>query len=433
MGKKIRAEMEKQRARFVSGAVERGVEAGQAEAIFELLAKFADYGFNKSHAAAYALVSYQTAYMKANYPIEFLAASMTLDLGSTDKLSEFRAEAERLGITVEPPSINRSGVEFEVEDGRIHYALAALRGVGAPAAAAIVAARGERPFTSLADFSERIDPRLVGKRLIETLAQAGAFDALEPNRAQVFAAAERIVAAAAARIQGAEQGQGGLFDGAAPAPIRLPEVPRWDPGERLTREYEAIGFFLSGHPLDAYAGVLARLRVQRWAEFSAAVRQGATAGRLAATVLSRQERRTKSGAKMGVVRLSDPSGHYEAIIFAEGLGLYRDALEVNASVLVTLEASLDGEEVRARIQVVEPLAGAAEKLGRSLRIVLASPPPLDLVTGRLEAGGESEVSMVLRMADATEVEIRLPGRYRVPPPAAAALRALPGVLAVTDG
>jgi DNA polymerase-3 subunit alpha len=433
MGKKIRAEMEKQRARFVSGAVERGVEAGQAEAIFELLAKFADYGFNKSHAAAYALVSYQTAYMKANYPIEFLAASMTLDLGSTDKLSEFRAEAERLGITVEPPSINRSGVEFEVEDGRIHYALAALRGVGAPAAAAIVAARGERPFTSLADFAERIDPRLVGKRLIETLAQAGAFDALEQNRAQVFAAAERIVAAAAARIQGAEQGQGGLFDGAAPAPIRLPEVPRWDPGERLTREYEAIGFFLSGHPLDAYAGVLARLRVQRWAEFSAAVRQGATAGRLAATVLSRQERRTKSGAKMGVVRLSDPSGHYEAIIFAEGLGLYRDALEVNASVLVTLEASLDGEEVRARIQVVEPLAGAAEKLGRSLRIVLASPPPLDLVTGRLEAGGESEVSMVLRMADATEVEIRLPGRYRVPPPAAAALRALPGVLAVTDG
>jgi DNA polymerase-3 subunit alpha len=358
---------------------------------------------------------------------------MTLDMGSTDKLSEFRAEAERLGIIVEPPSVNRSGVEFEVEDGRIHYALAALRGVGAPAAAAIVAARGERPFTSLADFAERIDPRLVGKRIVETLAQAGAFDRLEPSRAQVFAAAVRIVAAAAARVQGAEQGQGGLFDGAAPAPIRLPEVQRWDPGERLTREYEAIGFFLSGHPLDAYAGVLARLRVQRWAEFSAAVRQGATAGRLAATVLSRQERRTKSGAKMGVVRLSDPSGHYEAIIFAEGLGLYRDALEVNASVLVTLEASLDGEEVRARIQAVEPLASAAEKLGRSLRIVLACPPPLDLVTGRLETGGESEVSMVLRMADATEVEIRLPGRYRVPPPAAAALRALPGVLAVTDG
>ncbi|HVV94266.1 MAG TPA: DNA polymerase III subunit alpha [Hyphomicrobiales bacterium] len=432
MGKKIRAEMEKQRARFVSGAVERGVDAGQADAIFELLAKFADYGFNKSHAAAYALVSYQTAYLKANYPTEFLAASMTLDMGSTDKLSEFRAEAERLGIVVEPPGINRSGVEFEVEDGTVRYALAALRGVGAPAAAAIVAARGERPFASLADFAERIDPRLVNKRTIEALAQAGAFDALEPNRAAVFGAVEHIVAAANARMQGAEQGQGGLFDGGAPAPIRLPAVQPWDPGERLTREFEAVGFFLSGHPLDAYAGVLARLRVQRWSEFSAAVRQGATAGRLAATVLSRQERRTKSGAKMGVIRLSDPSGHYEAIIFAEGLGLYRDALEVNAAVLVTLEASLDGEEVRARIQSVEPLANAAEKLGRSLRIVLDTPPPLDLVSGRLEPGGEAEVSMVLRIEGATEVEIRLPGRYRVPPPAAAALRAMPGVLEVND-
>jgi DNA polymerase-3 subunit alpha len=433
MGKKIRAEMEKQRARFVSGATERGVEAGQAEVIFELLAKFADYGFNKSHAAAYALVSYQTAYLKANYPIEFLAASMTLDMGSTDKLAEFRAEAQRLGIVVEPPSINHSGVEFGVEDGIIRYALAALRGVGGHAAAAIVAARGTRPFASLADFAERIDPRAVNKRAIEALAQAGAFDALEANRAAVFAAVERIVAAANAHHQSFEQGQGGLFDGAAPAPIGLPAVAPWDPGERLNHEYAAIGFYLSGHPLDAYAGVVARLRLQRWSEFAAAVRQGATAGRLAATVQSRQERRTKNGTKMGVLRLSDPSGPYEAIIFAEGLGLYRDLLEAKAAVLVTLEASLDGDEVRARIQSVEPLESAAEKLGHSLRIVLGTPEPLELVSRRLESGGEAEVNVVLRVDDSTEVEFHLPGRYRVPPPAAAAIRALPGVLEVVDG
>ena len=153
MGKKIRKEMQAQRERFVAGAVERGIEREQADAIFDLLERFAEYGFNKSHAAAYALVAYQTAYMKANYPVEFLAASMTLDMGNTDKLAEFRAEAERLGIKVEPPSINRSGVDFEVDGNTIIYALAALKGVGTQAVEAIVAARGERPFADLADFA----------------------------------------------------------------------------------------------------------------------------------------------------------------------------------------------------------------------------------------------------------------------------------------
>src|SRR5205809_2184951 len=153
MGKKIRKEMQAQRQRFVSGCVERGIEHGQAEAIFELLARFADYGFNKSHAAAYALVAYQTAFMKANYPVEFLAASMTLDMGNTDKLSEFRAEAERLGIRVEPPSLNRSGVAFDVDGNTIHYALAALKGVGRQAVEAVVEARGARPFADLSDFA----------------------------------------------------------------------------------------------------------------------------------------------------------------------------------------------------------------------------------------------------------------------------------------
>ena len=184
MGKKIRSEMKAQRDRFVSGAIERGVEAGQAGAIFDLLERFADYGFNKSHAAAYALVAYQTAYMKANYPVEFLAASMTLAMGNTDKLAEFRAEAERLSIKVEPPSINRSDVEFEVAGDTIRYALAALRGVGRQAVEAILAARAERPFADLADFARRVNPRAVNKRVLESLVAAGAFDAMEANRAR---------------------------------------------------------------------------------------------------------------------------------------------------------------------------------------------------------------------------------------------------------
>ena len=171
MGKKIRSEMEAQRKRFVEGAVRDGVEKGQAEAIFELLARFADYGFNKSHAAAYALVAYQTAYMKANYPVEFMAASMTYDMANTDKLAEFRAEAQRLGVKVEPPSINRSGVTFDVEGNTIHYALAALKGVGHQAVEAIVEARGDRPFRDLTDFAGRVNPRAINKRVLESLAR----------------------------------------------------------------------------------------------------------------------------------------------------------------------------------------------------------------------------------------------------------------------
>ena len=176
MGKKIRSEMQAQRKDFVKGATERGIERAHADAIFDLLERFAEYGFNKSHAAAYALVAYQTAYLKANYPVEFMAASMTLDMGNTDKLSEFRAEAERLDIKVEPPSVNRSGVEFEVEGNTIYYALAALKGVGRQAVDSIVAARGDKPFADLTDFARRINPRAVNKRVLESLAASGAFD-----------------------------------------------------------------------------------------------------------------------------------------------------------------------------------------------------------------------------------------------------------------
>ncbi|HYZ43167.1 MAG TPA: DNA polymerase III subunit alpha, partial [Stellaceae bacterium] len=286
MGKKIRSEMEKQRKGFVEGSVKSGVPRGQADTIFELLAKFADYGFNKSHAAAYALVSYHTAYMKAHYPVEFLAASMTLDLNNTDKLSEFRAEAQRLGIKVEAPSINRSGASFEVADRTIYYALAALKGVGPQAVELIVEERRKGLFTSIADFAARVNPRAINKRVIESLAAAGAFDALDPNRARVFAGAEAILAACQRSHEAASIGQNDMFGNAADAPtLMLPQIEPWLPADRLRREYDAIGFFLSGHPLDDYATILKRLRVQSWAEFSRAVKTGATAGKVAATVV----------------------------------------------------------------------------------------------------------------------------------------------------
>jgi DNA polymerase-3 subunit alpha len=432
MGKKIRKEMEAQRERFVSGAVARGIERGQAEAIFELLARFADYGFNKSHAAAYALVAYQTAYMKANHPAAFIAASMTFAMGNTDKLAEYRAEAQRLGLKVDPPSINRSGVTFTVEGSTIHYALAALRGVGRQAVEAIVAARASGPFRDLADFAARINPRAVNKRVIESLAAAGAFDALERNRACVYAGADRILAAAQRLHEAASMGQNELFGGSASREaIVLPAAQAWMPAERLQKEYEAIGFFLSGHPLDDYAGALARLRVQPWAEFARVVKAGATAGRVAGTVVSRVERRTKTGNRMGIVELSDPSGHYEAVIFAEGLQQYRDLLEPGSAVLLVLSAEVQGEDVRARIQTVEALDQAAQKLAKGLRVFLRSDAPIDGIARRLESKGDGEVSMILILEDgATEVEVRLPGRFKVSPQIAGALKAVPGVVEV---
>jgi DNA polymerase-3 subunit alpha len=437
MGKKIKAEMDAQRGRFLSGATERGADKDTADTIFDACAKFAEYGFNKSHSAPYAFITYQTAYLKANYPVEFLAASMTLDLDNTEKLAEFRREAQRLDIRVEPPSVNRSGVTFEVDhtqDGSsIRYALAAIKGVGRQVVEEIVRIRGETPFRDLADFARRINPRLVNKRTIEALIAAGALDALEPDRAKATAAVEAMMALATQVTEAATYGQSDFFGGAGavPEPLRIPPYEPWLPAMRLQKEYDAIGFFLSGHPLDEYGALLERLRVQRWADFARAVRNGASAGRLAATVLDRTERRTKSGSKMGIVTLSDQSGHFEAIVFAEGLQRYRDLLEPGRAVTIVVQAAAEGDDVRARIQTAEPLEEAVSKHQRGLRVFMRDEAPLKGVAQRLTARGEADVSMVLILDEgAREVEVKLPGRYTATPQIASALRAIPGVVHV---
>jgi DNA polymerase-3 subunit alpha len=433
MGKKIKSEMDAQRGRFVSGATERGIAKEKADEIFDLLAKFADYGFNKSHAAAYALVSYQTAWLKANHPVAFMAASMTLDIDNTDKLSEFRREAQRLGINVAPPSINESGVEFAVRDGAIIYALAAVKGVGRQAVESIVAARGDEPFKDLADFARRIKPRALNKRTLENLVAAGAFDALEPDRARAMAAVDPIFALAQQASEAEEGGMIDMFGGVASSDValRIPEYTPWTASERLQREYDAVGFFLSGHPLDEYEGLLDKLRVQRWSDFVRAVKSGSSVGRVAATVLDKQERRTKSGSKMGIYQLSDQSGHFEAIIFSEGLQRYRDILEPGAAVILMMQAGIEGEEIRARIGTAEPLDEAIAKHQKGMRIYLRDERPIASVQQRLSARGEGEISLVLILDEGEqEVEVKLPGKYLATPQIAGALRAVPGVVDV---
>jgi DNA polymerase III subunit alpha len=438
MGKKIKSEMDAQRERFVAGAKEGGLDKAKANEIFDLLAKFADYGFNKSHAAAYALVAFQTAYLKANFPVEFMAASMTLDLDNTDKLSEFRREAQRLGFKVIPPSINRSGVVFDViydadGTGSILYALAAVKGVGRQAIEAVVEARGDEPFKDLADFARRINPRMINKRTIENLIAAGAFDEIEPDRAKACASIDAMMSLSQQAHEAANGGMIDMFGGMASADVqlRIPPYEPWPAAERLQREYDAVGFFLSGHPLDEYGDLLKKLRVQTWVDFCRSVKAGNSVGKVAATVLDRQERRTKTGNKMGILTLSDQTGQFEAIIFSEGLMRLREVLEPGTAVVLMLQAGLEGEEVRARIGMAEPLEEAIAKHQKGMRIFLRDERPITSVFERLKTRGEGEVSLVLILDDGDrEVEVKLPGKYMATPQIAGALRAVPGVVDV---
>ena len=434
MGKKIRAEMDKQRVRFVDGAVERGVSKPQADFIFDLLAKFADYGFNKSHAAAYAIVSYQTAYLKAHYPVEFLAASMTLDMSNTDKLSDFRQDAIRLGIEVVAPSVMTSHRDFEVGENRIFYSLAAIKGVGEAAVEHIVTKRNEKPFETIEDFCTRIDPRIVGKRVFESLIQAGALDCFGHDRAAMFAGVDRLMGLAARANEDAASGQGDIFgagSGLQPARLQLPAADPWLPSDMLHREMQSVGFYLSAHPLDEYRVALQRMRVQNWSEFAAAVKQGAAAGRLAGTITSKQERRTRTGNKMCIVQLSDSTGQFEAVLFSEGLAQYRDLIEPGQSVVITVAAEDRPEGINLRVQTMQSLDDEASRMQKALRVYLRDAKPLNNIASQLGMRGDGEVSFILIKPDGQgEVEIGLPDRYRLSPQIASAMRAVPGVVEV---
>jgi DNA polymerase-3 subunit alpha len=434
MGKKIKSEMEKQKERFVKGAEARGIPPHRADYIFELVAKFAGYGFNKSHAAAYAVVAYQTAYLKANFPVEFLAASMSLDIGNTDKLQMFRREAQRMGVKIVPPAVNASGIDFAVKDGSILYSLAALKNVGQGAIEHLVKVRNESgPFTSLGDFARRIDAHVINKRALESLIKAGAFDVLHSDRARVFNGIEAILAMTSRTSEEMAVGQNDLFGGVAtPEDVVLPQREPWLPMERLAQEFEAVGFYLSGHPLDDYMKPLAKLGVDTWASFHEKALKGAAAGKLAGTITHRQERRSKSGNKFAFVGFSDPTGQFETICFSDTLAVSRDLLEPGTAVIARVEADVDGEEVKLRLQGVEMLDRAATAITAGLTIFVRDTKPIDSIGQRLANGGKSPVRLILQMEKGREVEIALGNKFTVTPQIKGAIKAIPGVLDVQD-
>jgi DNA polymerase III subunit alpha len=436
MGKKIKSEMDAQRETFIKGALANNVSDELANAVFDACAKFAEYGFNKSHSAPYAYISYQTAYLKANYPVEFLAASMTLDMGNTDKLMLLKQEVQRLKLPIIPPSVNASGVEFGVKDGAVVYSLAALKNVGSGAVQHMVEKREEGgPFKSLADFARRVDAKALNRRAMESMIKAGAFDALAPNRAQVFEAIDQIIGLSNRASNEQAAGQNDMFSGGAvSAPeLSLPKRDNWLPMERLAQEFEAVGFYLSGHPLDEYAASLRRMRIDSFAEFAHKAKSGGMkAARLAATITSRQERRSKAGNRFAFIGFSDPTGQFEAICFADTLNAARDLLEPGTSVIVSVEADVEADELKLRLQGVEALDKAAAAVVQGVQIFVRDAAPIESIAKRLERKGKAPVLLTLITETGREVDVELGRNFTMTPQIKGALKAVNGVVDVLD-
>lgn len=442
MGKKKKEEMDRQRKRFVDGAQAKGVDGRKASSIFDLVQKFAGYGFNKSHAAAYAYIAYQTAYLKANYPAEFLAASMSLDNANTDKLAIFVDEAKKTGIQIHAPHINKSYADFEVENGEIVYALGAVKNVGAGAMTLIAEERRKNgAYENLYDFAERVDLKAVGKRSMENLARAGAFDGLCPSRSAALAAAEMLIRFSANIHEERQSDQGGLFDLAAAPTLdrpRLPVAEAQAPIELLNDERSALGFYFSGHPLDDYAKELTRLKAKTYLE---AVEDGKRARSLvsmAIVVRGVRMRRSRKGNPFAWVECSDATGDFEITVFSEVLRQSQEILEVGSLLLASVTAEEHEGEVRFTCEGLRRLDAAAAQTTSQLRVSVASREALAAVKRRVssvkpatrqEAG---DIVFLLHLPEwgGRQVELAVGDTVACTPAMRGALRSVDGVLDV---
>ena len=375
MGKKIAEEMAKERPKFIDGAkATHDVPAKKAGEVFDLLEKFANYGFNKSHAAAYAVVSYQTAWLKANHPVEFMAAVMNCDIHLTDKLAIYKREVDVMGITTVPPCVNRSLATFTVRDGQLVYALGALKNVGVEAMKMIVAARqtdrGEKPFVTLFDFARRVDLKRLGKRPLEMLARAGAFDMLDPNRRRVFDSLDALSAWSAAIHEQAGSSQVSLFGEETSGPaVSLVATRDWTDAERLQHEKTALGFYLSGHPYAAHAAELAPLVRTALSDIQPRAERYLIAG-----IVTAQRVQAGRKGKVAFVTLDDGKGSAEIVVFNEVWEASRAMLREDALVVVEVKVTQrmgeDGEVTGLRIlaEQVYDLAAVRKRWGRRLKV-----------------------------------------------------------------
>jgi DNA polymerase-3 subunit alpha len=368
MGKKDKALMAEQKREFVAGALKNGIDKKTASEIFDLIEKFASYGFNKSHSVAYSILAFQTAYLKAHFPAEYMAATLSSEMDDTDKIVLLIDDCRKLGIAVLPPDVNEGGVKFVVTPKGIRFGLSAIKNVGVSAVEQIVKSRQEQgPFRDLFDFCARVDLRLVNKKTIESLIQAGAFDSLQENRAQLFSAVERAMSYGQAAQESRAKGQNSLFDlSGAKIQLRpiLPPVPPWSEAEVLSREKSVLGFYVSGHPLQKYAEEI---------EAFATVKLGSveqfktnTTARVCGIVTAVKKKIDKRGNLMAFVEIEDFTGKGECIVFSDAYQKYGKLLEPDSMVMVSGKGELNGETLKVIVNEVIPMDKLRERFTKSV-------------------------------------------------------------------
>lgn len=441
MGKKIKEEMDKQRKMFVDGATSYNqLPEAQSNEIFDQIAKFAGYGFNKSHAAAYALIAYQTAWLKANYPVEFMAASMSLDKGNTDKLSIFKQDSDANDIPILPPDINKSEEDFSVQDQSVRYALSALKGVGENAMQIVVkerSANGE--FKDIYDFAERVNPKALNKRQIQGLAAAGAFQSLNYNRATMFDNAEALLRYSQNVFSDKDTGQGGLFLGAETVTHNRPpfeEQPEWQELDKLAFEFKAVGFYLSAHPLDQKMAMLERLGVLPLGHIESKMQDTSfIKSKIAGVLIKKQVRIAKSGNKFAFLQISDPTGVQEIMIFSELLALNQNILEPGTNLLIDLEVKQQDDSIRMSGQGIKLLEDALKDKYRLTYIELSKAESLPQLGELLAQDGEglAAIHLLLPTGQRDEfVEMKLSGSYKLSATTVNAIQQLKGVENLRD-
>ena len=425
IGKKKREIMEAEAEKFLRRAVEHGTPKKKAQELWSLIEPFARYGFNKSHAVAYALVAYKTAYLKAHYPIDFFAANLSAEIGSTDGIVKVLGDCQESGIPVLPPDINESGESFAAVGSAIRFGLAAVKGVGEAAARAILDERRRKPFASFTDFTERMDSRLVNKRTLDALIAAGAFDSLGKNRATLAAASERALARAARRREEAELGQSNLFGGAAveegSAGDDFPDLPEWALDQKLKGEKDTLGFYVTGHPLTRFAEEIERFAEARIAELGGRVEQLV---RIAGVLGNLKKQKIKKGVNEGKTMLKasleDTSGSVPVAIFASLYEKVQGWVKDDLPVLATANVRESGGALELTIQEITPLEGIRERRARELAIRVNLAYADESVLARLQ-------ERLRRHPGTTPVSIRLirPGEFEATLKAADSMRIAP--------
>ena len=396
MGKKKRAELEKQKQGFINGAVKNGIAKDVAASIFLKIEPFAEYGFNKSHAAAYAIISYQTAFLKTYYPKEFFAASMTMDLSNQNKLSEFYEELKRMNIKIIRPDINKCFADFKFDDDNFYYALGGIKSVGFDAISNVVKERIDNgEFKSINDFLNRVNPKDINKLQLEGLVKAGAFDGLENNRNSLFSSIPNFILKTKNIHENKIANQIDLFssDDEQDNEIIL-NVEDWKFEERLSREFEAIGFFISDHPLNQFKEIFDDYKIVDYSGFNSD--DNIKEANIAATLLKLTERKTAKGNSYAVIKFTDLSSVFELFIFSDILELNREALVEGSSLIITLSKSISNDENRfKRINVLKiaSLKNLFNKPVSSITFNLKSTKDIDQISNFLQKEGSTEVKI----------------------------------------